>query len=182
MESGIELLVIERSNLVSGLHNISQKIVSILSLFLRSMKPFLLILIFTLSACHSSKKSSIQSLDILQATYQKYIPGESGGKGILFSIHFKKPKSGLDINSVIVDGEVLKFSFNLKEEMIKLECSKFYADPDRDPESGGDRAQFEAAPLFHASKHQAIIHYTLAGKEGSQIIQNFEELPMQMYP
>lgn len=146
------------------------------------MKLLNIILLLGMMGCHSSKKSLANELLVQKATYQKYVPGESGGKGVMFTFFLHSPEEGLDIHSLIIDGEELKFSVNIKDSIIQLEASRFYADPTRDPESNASREEFEKAPLFKNTQHTAEINYTSSQQKKQVTINEFQELPMQFYP
>lgn len=146
------------------------------------MKLLTIILAFGMVGCHSNKKMNKAPVQDIEATYQKYLPGEGGGKGIIFTIRFTSKQENLEITALSINGQTLKPVMVPGENGFKLEASHFYADPDRDPDAKGSRDEFEKAPLFNTQSYTAVIQYNYDDQSGNFTIEDFQELEMLIYP
>lgn len=140
------------------------------------------LLIICLCSCQLLKKRSAIKPIINKATYQKYIPGEGGGKGILFVFNFANLKDSLHFSKLTVNQESLKFTSYEKGASFFIESSRFYSDPDRDPDGNGSQEEFAKSALFNAEKYTATLFYNSQDGQDSIVIDQFIALETLLYP
>lgn len=133
-------------------------------------------------SCHSQKKLIEKPLKAQNPSFQKYFPGDGGGKGVQFFIGLSQYPETLEITNFAVNDTELPFKIAGLEDGSKLESLCFYENPERNPGAKNTIEEFEKAPLLRAKSYTAIITYQLEGISDTLRIQNFQEMESQMYP
>lgn len=146
------------------------------------MKNLFFLLAFGLLSCHSQKPLIEKPLKAENAVFQKYLPGDGGGKGIQFFIEFPSVPENLTIKNFIVNDTKLEFQLVGFKDGRKLEALCFYENPERNPDAKNTIEEFEKAPIFRAKNYLAIIEYQIGENTDTLQVQNFSELEIQMYP
>ena len=62
------------------------------------MKILFPLLFLVFASCHSQKKLVEKALEAKNPSFQKYLPGDGGGKGILFFVEFPHVSANISIN------------------------------------------------------------------------------------
>ncbi len=146
------------------------------------MKILYALMVLGLMSCHSQKKLTEKPLQAENAFFQKYLPGDGGGKGIQFFIELAAHPENLKITNFSVNDTKIPFKLIGFKDGKKLEALCFYENPERNPQSKNTIEEFEKAPIFRAKSYTAIIEYQMGEISDSIHIQNFTELEIQMYP
>lgn len=146
------------------------------------MKIIYSFLVLGLMSCHSQKKLTEKPLKAEKAVFQKYLPGDGGGKGIQFFIELAAYPENLEITSFSVNETKIPFKLIGFKDGKKLEALCFYENPERNPDSKNTLEEFEKAPIFRAKSYIAVLEYQIGEISDSIQIQNFSELEIQMYP
>lgn len=146
------------------------------------MKILYSLFAFAMLSCHSQKQLIEKPLKAENAVFQKFLPGDGGGKGIQFFIELAKYPEILTITDFRVNDTKLDFNLVGFKDGVKLEALCFYENPERNPDAKNSQEEFEKAPIFRAKNYLAIIEYQIGEVSDTLQIRNFSELEIQMYP
>tara|TARA_R110002124_G_scaffold109887_1_gene263352 strand:- start:941 stop:1381 length:441 start_codon:yes stop_codon:yes gene_type:complete len=146
------------------------------------MKILFPLLFLVFASCHSQKKLVEKALEAKNPSFQKYLPGDGGGKGILFFVEFPHVSANIKISQFSVNDQILPFKLVGYKDGEKLEALCFYENPERNPDAKNSMEEFENAPLFRAQKYSAVIQFQIDGQSDTIQVNSFKELEIQMYP
>lgn len=118
-------------------------------------------------------------LEDYRASYMRYVPGAGGGRGIIFRVETDSIP-GLEVTSFEVNGTELPSELFYEDGKMRIQASRFYADPERAEGAGTPPAN--KAPLYFAESYHAIIRYRHEGQKDSLVVSNFEKEDSPLYP
>lgn len=133
-------------------------------------------LLFILLQCGSQWTNQLQEAKP-KATYQKYVPGISGGVGINFQFEFEGSFPKVEIVSLVINDEDLSAEIGSRSPMV-IRANRFYSQE----QEGEENPSIPEAPLFTAGEYRAVLTFSVEGKTHSIEVTDFTEEETVIHP